>query len=146
MNARPQTRHTRSFHLVLEAAGAHTYGVVLEEVGATPTERSRVARATAQQVQRIMPALLDAVKASRQAKTALGPNRKAPIELTEQAGVRLGLVLLSTGPVVKSRRTQEMIDGVAGMTGEETYYWYSKVTGVHAQRFQRALRLFLAEE
>ena len=64
----------------------------------------------------------------------------------EEAGVRLGLVLLATDPIVKSRRLQEITEGVANMTGEETYYWYAKAVGSNADRVRRALRLFLADE
>jgi len=93
-----------------------------------------------------MPALLEAVRKSGHAKTVLSPTRKRPVILEEEAGVRLGLLLLAIERVSKPRRIEDMRDGVAAMSGEETYYWYAKVTGNEGRRHRRALRLFLAGE
>ena len=136
----------RGFRLLIEPADMDTYGVALEETNGSPATGRIVARASAEHARRVMPSLLDAVRASGHAKTILSSSRRTPITLKEEAGVRLGLVLLAIDPIVKSRRLQEMTEGVANMTGEETYYWYAKVTGREGRRRQRALRLFLAEE
>ncbi len=93
-----------------------------------------------------MPSLLDAVRLSGHAKTVLSAGRQEPIRLKEEAGVRLGVLLLAVKPLSKGRRLQEMADAVAAMTAEESYYWYAKVNQPEASRLRRALRLFLAEE
>jgi hypothetical protein len=136
----------RGFRLLIEPADLDTYGVVLEETNGSPTAGTVVVRANAEHARRVMPSLLDAVRASGHPTTILSSSRRTPITLGEEAGVRLGLVLLATDPIAKSRRLEEMAEGVADMTGEETYYWYAKVTGRDGRRLRRALRLFLAEE
>jgi hypothetical protein len=136
----------RGFRLLLLPAGPNDYGVELEETNGGGDDARVVVRASADHARRVMPALLDAVRESGHPKTILATQRRAPIGLTEEAGVRLGLVLLATDPVTKSRRIEDMADGVASMSGEETYYWYAKVTGPTGRRLQRSLRLFLAEE
>jgi hypothetical protein len=136
----------RGFRLLIKPADLDTYGVALEESNGSPAAGRIVVKANAEHTRRVMPSLLDAVKASGHPKTILSSGRRTPITLKEEAGVRLGLVLLATDPIVKSRRLEEMTEGVANMTGEETYYWYSKVTGREGRRLRRSLRLFLAAE
>ena len=136
----------RGFRRLIERADLDAYGVTLQETNGSPAAGRIVARASAEHTRRVMPSLLDAVRASGHPKTILSSSRRTPITLKEEAGVRLGLVLLATDPIVKSRRLEEMTQGVADMTGEETYYWYAKVTGGEGRRLRRALRLFLAED
>lgn len=136
----------RGFRLLIEPVGPDTYAVALEETNGSPASGRIVAKANADHARRVMPSLLEAVRASAHPKTILSSSRRTPIPLKEEAGVRLGLVLLVTDPIVKARRLEGMTEGVSDMTGEEVYYWYAKVTGPDGRRLQRALRLFLAEE
>jgi len=144
--SRTKSSKPRGFRLLIHPAEIDTYGVALEEMNGSPAAGRIIARATPDHARRIMPSLLEAVRASGHSKTILSSSRRTPITLAEEAGVRLGLVLLATDRIVKSRRLEEMTEGVASMTGEETYYWYAKVTGRESRRLRRALRLFLAEE
>jgi hypothetical protein len=136
----------RGFRLVLRPVGQDLYEIALEETNGTVGPGSVVVRAGTSQVRQVMPAIADAVRVSGHAKTVLSPHRQRPISLKEEAGVRLGLVLVATQPIAKARRIQEMADAVAGMTSEEVYYWYAKVTGSEGSRLQRSLRLFLSKE
>ncbi len=136
----------RGFRLLITDATVDGYGVALEETNGSSVDRQLVARANPRRTRHVMPALLEAVRKSGHVKTALSPTRSQPLLLDEEAGVRLGLLLLAIEGVAKSRRIDDMTDGVAGMTGEETYYWYAKLTGSEGGRHRRALRLFLAEE
>ena len=138
-------KKARGFRLAIDPAGGDNYAVALEETNG-PTSGRIVAKASAEHASRVMPSLLEAVRSSGHPKTILSASRRTPIPLKEEAGVRLGLVLLATDPIVKSRRLERMTEGVSDMTGEEVYYWYAKVTGPDGRRLQRALRLFLAEE
>jgi hypothetical protein len=95
---------------------------------------------------RILPSVLEAVRASRLPRSILGPQRHNPIVLDESAGVRLALALLTTGPVSKHVRVEAMAAAIADMSTEEAYYWYAKCMGPQGVRAQRALRLLLAEE
>lgn len=136
----------RGFRLLIEPAEHETYAVALEETNGSPASGRIVAKANADHARRVMPSLLEAVRASDHPKTILSASRRMPIPLREEAGVRLGLVLLATDPIGKSRRLEGMTEGVSDMTGEEVYYWYAKVNGPDGRRLQRALRLFLTEE
>jgi hypothetical protein len=66
--------------------------------------------------------------------------------LDESAGVRLALVLLTTGPISKGARVDAMTGAIAHMSTEEAYYWFAKCMGPSASRARRALRILLAEE
>lgn len=142
---RQQTK-TRGFHLLIEPADRDKYAVGLQETNGYPGSGRIVAKANADHVRRVMPSLLEAVRHSGHPKTVLSSSRRTPISLREEAGVRLGLVLLAADPIVKSRRLEGMAEGVSDMTAEEAYYWYAKVTGPDGRRLRRALRLFLVEE
>ena len=145
MKRKPEEK-PRGFRLLITEASADGYGVALEETNGSRGQPKLVGRASLDRTRHLMPALLDAVRKSGHAKTVLSSARRQPVVLDEEAGVRLGVLLLAADRVSKARRIEDMTDGVASMTGEETYYWYAKVTGHEGLRHRRALRLFLAEE
>ena len=65
----------------------------------------------------------------------------------ESLGVRLGLLLLALKPLRKTRRMGDICEKVQGMTEEQVYYWFSKVTqSPTAGRSQRAVRVILRAE
>lgn len=137
----------RGFTLEVFSEGHDAYGLHLSETG---NQDGGVAglklRAKASRARRVLDSALTAVRVSGYEKTVLGVHRTRPIALTEEAGVRLALVLLTTAPLVKSRRVDAMARAVDAMSTEEAYYWYAKCVGEDAARARRALRLLLAEE
>jgi hypothetical protein len=135
----------RGFQLLV-TPGESSYGLALEETNGRPEHTMLVARADEKHVRAVLPAVMEAVKASGHQRTTLGPQRKTPIVLSEEAGVRLALVLLATGRVSKSRRIDNMLGSVSNMAVEEAYYWYSKCMGADGGRVRKSLRLFLAED
>lgn len=135
----------RGFQLLVTPSDG-AYGVALEETNGRPENTVLVARADAKHVRAVLPAVMDAVRASGHQRTTLSGQRKAPIVLNEEAGVRLALVLLATDRVSKPRRIDNMLGGVNNMAVEEAYYWYSKCMGADAGRVRKALRMFLAED
>jgi hypothetical protein len=136
----------RGFRLLITDGSVDSYGVALEETNGSAVDAQLIARVNPRRTRYVMPALLEAVRRSGHVKTVLSPTRRQPLVLDEEAGVRLGVLLLAIEGVTKSRRIDDITDGVAAMTGEETYYWYAKSTGSEGGRYRRALRLFLAEE
>jgi hypothetical protein len=79
--------------------------------------------------------------------TDLKASRREPFLLTEETGVRLGLIFLAVKRISKTSRIEAISQGIRHMTSEELYYWYSKCTGgPAAERAQTALRTLLAEE
>jgi hypothetical protein len=131
---------------VLVQPGAKGFGIALEETNGHQRNTATVAKADAVHTLAVLPSVMAAVKRSGHARTILGPQRKAPIVLSEEAGVRLALALVTTAPVIKPRRIEAILGGIENMATEEAYYWYSKCMGPDSGRVRKALRLFLAEE
>ncbi|MCY1655738.1 hypothetical protein OVA21_00570 [Dietzia sp. SL131] len=148
----PRSRHltavpaVRAFRIAVVPGRADTYGLVLEETygdggnGLT----TRVTSNTPQQIGRITDAVFAAIRGSGHPPSVLAFTRKEPIRIDEVEGVRLALILLTTGPIVKHARVRAIVAGVNAMSVEETYYWYSKCIGVDASRARKALRVLLA--
>jgi len=91
--------------------------------------------------------VLDALRGNGYRATDLAAGRKEPFALTEESGVRLGLLFLAVRPITRMDRIEIIAQGIRAMTSEEAYYWYSKCTGgVAAERAQRALRVLLAND
>jgi len=91
--------------------------------------------------------VLEALRQNGYKPTDLSAARRQPFVLSEESGVRLGLVFLAVKPVTKLNRIEAISQGVRQMTAEELYYWYSKCTGAPAaERAQKALRVLLSEE
>ena len=143
----PALQKPRGFRLVVRPEGLDAYGLRLEETnGHAETPPTLVCQLDWQATRRILPSVMEALRASRLARSVMGPQRQKPLVLDESAGVRLALVLLATGPVSKRSRVDAMAAAIADMSTEEAYYWYAKCMGPRAARVRRALRLLLAEE
>lgn len=77
----------------------------------------------------------------------LRSNRKAPFVLSEEQGVRLGLLFLAVKPLRKLTRIENISRRIRQMETEEAYYWYSKCHDANEKhRACRAVRLLMAEE
>jgi len=91
--------------------------------------------------------VMESLRANGYKPTDLGPVRREPFSLTEETGVRLGLLFLAVRLITKIDRIEVIAQGIRAMTSEEMYYWYSKCTGSPAaERAQKALRVLLAAE
>jgi len=145
LTAKKTEHKIRGFHLLV-APTENAYGISLEETNGRPEHAVVVARADVRHVRAVLPAVMEAIKASGHQRSVLSPQRKVPIILSEEAGVRLALVLLATDRVSKLRRIDTMLGGVGNMPVEEAYYWYAKCMGAEAGRVRKALRMFLAED
>ena len=110
-------------------------------------EWHRVVQVWGVPLQAAMGQVLATLKAARYRPSDLSERRKAPFNLGECAGVRLGLLFLAVKPLRKTSRLSAIAEAVAGMADEEAYYWFSKVTDAqHGRRSQKALRILLAAE
>lgn len=137
------TRTQRSFVLAVSPVGSD---YMVELAVGTNGDTDVVVRLEGEQLQRMRPALLNAVVSSKQPRIVLSPTRKAPVGLSEDAGVRLALFVLAAKPVTKPQRVDQIRTGIDIMTSEEALYWYAQCTGPHANRALRALRTLLADE
>lgn len=137
----------RGFRLIVRSQAPDAYGLRLEETNGRPEPPPiLVSELDSKVARRILPSVMEAVRISRGARSALGSQRQKPVVLDESAGVRLALVFLATSPVSKPARVDAMAGAIADMSTEEAYYWYAKCMGSQARRARRALRLLLAEE
>jgi hypothetical protein len=95
----------------------------------------------------VLDQILAAIKKAGYKPSDLSRGRKEPFVLPESLGVRLGLLLLAVKPLRKSSRMSDISEQIQGMTEEEAYYWFSKVTDrSRASRSQKAFRILLATE
>jgi hypothetical protein len=94
-----------------------------------------------------MEPVLSALKRSGYRATDLRPTRTEPFRLSEEDGVRVGLLFLALRPLRKAARMEAVAENIRAMANEELYYWFSKATASHhGRRGQRALRILIAEE
>lgn len=91
--------------------------------------------------------VLAALKDNGYRSSELSRARKAPFHLSEESGVRLGLLFLAVKPLRKLSRIEAISGAIWAMGPEEAYYWFSKCTDISTgRRAQKALRILLAEE
>jgi hypothetical protein len=89
--------------------------------------------------------VLEALRRSGYRASDLHRGRRAPFELREAWGVRLGLLLLALKPLRKPSRMERIAEAIREMPDEEAYYWFSKcVRDERPQRAKQALRILLA--
>ncbi|MHB8289262.1 MAG: DUF7680 family protein [Acidimicrobiales bacterium] len=138
---------TRGFRLVVEAVDTDSYGLRLEQTNGNPEASPvSIAAVRASEVEGVAETLHHALRESRQPRTALSAGRRKPIALDESAGVRLALALIAAKPITKRSRREAILMGIAGISPEETYYWFAKMTGPSGPRSCRALRILLADD
>jgi hypothetical protein len=137
----------RGFVLVVEPGGTDTYGLRIVESNGSQHNTSSSAQLNADRLAPYLGAVRNALKESGHKPTVLGPARRKPIGLSEPAGVRLALTINAGTPLTKPARRSAVIEGVAAMSDEESYYWYAKTTKPSGgRRALRALRILLAED
>jgi hypothetical protein len=141
-------RNPRSFELVVvpdqRSGSGDSYAVELHEV--SNGQPKVVAALEDRQLDRLKSSVMSAVTGSKQPRSSLSASRRAPIPLSEDAGVRLGLAALAARPVSKPARVEAIRIGVETMTSEEALYWYAHATGSKQNRALKALRILLSDE
>ena len=91
--------------------------------------------------------ILTAIKRAGYRASDLSRSRRAPFQMAEEPGVRLGLLMLAVKPLRKTSRMADISLQIQGMTDEEAYYWFSKTTDpLHGRRCTKAMRILLAPE
>jgi len=106
-----------------------------------------VVRVHGQPLKAVLDQVLATIKRAGYKAADLSRGREKPFHLTESLGVRLGLLFLAVKPLRKTSRMGDMSEQIQGMTEEETYYWFSKITDTRqGRRSQKAMRILLAKE
>lgn len=127
------------------------YGVALFEYQRNGTrsdaEPQRVVQIWGTPLEAIAAFVLDSIKQHGYKGTDLRRDRTAPFKLTEESGVRLGLLMMGVKPLRKLSRLDAIARAVRNMGAEEAYYWFSKCANTRiGRRAQRAFRILLAQE
>lgn len=139
---------TFTLRLVCDARRPDTYGLTVNETyGHEPVRQLArpVATLGAASARHILDRAMSAVTESGHRPSALALHQDRPISLDEAAGVRLALTILAVAPIRAADTIRRIAAGVAGMSTEETYYWYSLCSGERAPTSRKALRTLLSE-
>ncbi|NLE59168.1 MAG: hypothetical protein GX616_12465 [Planctomycetes bacterium] len=113
----------------------------------SPTKWEQVVWIRGTPFRAIVDQVLTALKRCGYKPSDLARTRQKPFVLTEQEGVRLGLLMMAVKPLRKVDRMEAVSAQVRAMGDEEAYYWFSKSTKSEiARRAQKSLRVLLARE
>jgi len=142
------------FELRVEPNKATDYGLALYRLPARSEDRNGddrhwqlVVRVYGVPMRAVMDQILITIKQAGYRATDLARHRKVPFALSEEQGVRLGLLMLAVKPLRKTSRMTDISEQVRAMTEEEAYYWFSKSTDNHVgRRCRKAMRILLAKE
>ena len=145
---------SKPFELRIEIDSLGDYGLALYRLPARGESRNGsgdgwqlVVRAHGTPMRAVMDQILTAIKQAGYRPSDLSRSRKAPFQLGEEPGVRLGLLLMAVKPLRKSTRMIDISEQIQGMAEEEAYYWFSKATDhTVGRRSQKAMRILLAKE
>jgi len=74
--------------------------------------------------------------------TDISTKRRLPFRLSEELGLRLGLLFITLKPLSRVDRIEAIAHGIQAMPSEEAYYWFSKCMAT--ANAQRALRVLLS--
>ena len=130
------------FDMLVLPVGDADLGVELRQLhNGRAAQPHKIVFATGRNLQAVGDHVLDALRQAGHRPSELRRTRTKPFRLPEQAGVRLGLVLIATKPLRKIRRIEEISAAVRAMSDDEAYYWFAKCTDPeHGLRAQRAFR------
>lgn len=144
--------YDKPLELRVEQRGESDYGIALFQRPISSSENNskemqQIVRVWGTPFRAITGKVLDALRKSGYRPSDLQRGRKAPFSLTEDCGVKLGILLLSVKPLRKLERIEAIANAVESMGEEEAYYWFSKcAVSENARRAQKALRILLARE
>lgn len=140
----------KPFHLQVIPSEQGLYGVELYQdqfKNGNGMESLLVSKLDGAPLQSVADRVLEAIKKNGYRPVDLSRGRKAPFDLDEEAGVRLGLLFVAVKPLRKLARIEAISSSMNAMAAEEAYYWFAKCTsGEHNGRAQKSMRILLAEE
>lgn len=138
---------SRQFRLTVQPGKRDTFGVSITEAQRSDGDGQAppVVTATAAQTQRVLDAVMAAVRGSGHQPGRLSVRRGEPLDLDEVEGVRLCVILWAAQPITVNERIRRIVAGVNFMSVEETYYWYAKCAGAQGVQARKALRILLAD-
>lgn len=112
-----------------------------------PVKMTMISELGGKHLKSIADQILEILKLNGYQATDLSLARKESFTLSEETGVRLGLLFLAIRPLTKPNRMEQISYGLRSMTVEEIYYWFSKCTNpATSDRAQKAFRILLSDE
>jgi hypothetical protein len=138
------------FELRVVPRGEKAYGLALYESRVRPRDdngdgHTKVVQVWGDPLRAVIDQVLAAIKHAGYRPSDLSRSRRAPFQLREEDGVRLGVLFLAVKPLRKISRITTISQELGGMESEELLYWYSKSTSARtALHAQRALRILVA--
>lgn len=152
--ARPQPEDynpEKPFELHVEPRNAQSYALALYQwpvkANGVPPVAKRIVQLSGVNLQAVADHVLETLRRAGYKATDLSPRREKPFRLTEENGLRLGLLFLTIAPLSRLDRIEAISRELRAMPSEEAYYWYSKCTDPYTSgRAQQALRVLLATE
>lgn len=144
----------RPFELRVMVNGDAHYGLALfqkpqrdRDPSGKPDVPRMVVKVHGTPMKAVLDQVLTAIKQAGYKPSELSRTRAEPFDLSEALGVRLGLLFLSVKPLRKTSRMTDISEQIQGMTEEEAYYWFSRVTDARrGARSKKALRILLADQ
>ena len=138
-----------AFELRVQPNGESHHGLALfqkphreQDRNGRPVGWQQVVKVHGQPMKAVLDQVLQTIRKAGYKAPELCRTREKPFMLSESQGVRVGLLLLAVKPLRNTSRVSEISEHVQGMTDEEAYYWFSKVTDTASgPRSQRALRI-----
>ncbi|MEW6063949.1 hypothetical protein [Desulforamulus putei] len=139
------------FTLQVEQLPDNDYQVTLYQVpyhlkGQMPQLPVKIETLTGWRLQAVRPVLLEELRKNGYDPSTLKAGRRAPYNIKEISGIKIGLIFLAVKPLQKIQRVEEIYLGISRMSDEEAYYWFAKCRNGERHRALRALRILLSEE
>jgi len=142
----------KPFEMRVFAVSSTDYGLELRQRRLNGDQRPgepsvRVVRLWGTPLSAVLDHVLEGIRRNGYRPGDLRSGRATPFLLSEESGVRLGLLFMAVKPLRKLGRLETISRRVKQMETEEAYYWYSKCRGANdRQRACRAARILMAEE
>lgn len=139
------------FELHVEPRDRQSYALALYQwpvkANGVPPVTRRIVQLSGVNLQAVADHVLETLRRAGYKATDLSPRRHKPFRLSEENGLRLGLLFLAIAPLSRLDRIEAISRELRAMPSEEAYYWYSKCTDPQTSgRAQQALRVLLAAE
>ncbi len=143
-------KRNSTFQLEVCPRGNNEYGFSLYQLPLNQNVREEkpvlVSRIWGFPVTIILDAVLQEIRAAGYRPGSLHSKTSEPYVLSEEAGVRLGLLFMSIKPLQKRERIEQLKEAIYSMATEEAYYWNSRCRYQVGERACRAFRILFAEE
>ena len=150
MDMKKSNRQEKAFRLDIFERDNNEYGLSLYQLPVNGAVREDnpilVSKIWGSPLDNILDMVLQEIRAAGYGSVSFHKKNKKPYILSEESGVRLGLLFISTKPLKKRERIEQIKDAIQTMALEEVYYWYSRCRYQNNERSCRAFRILFSDE